>query len=364
MHEPANSASGVNLESLVEQVQDAAARGAPLCIVGGGTKSFYGRTGRGPETERLEMSGHAGIVDYQPSELVITARAGTRLADLEAELASNGQMLGFEPPTFGSASTLGGVIASGLSGPGRPYRGSVRDHVLGVEIINGRGEVLRFGGQVMKNVAGYDIARLVAGSLGTLGVMTEISVRVLPRAAMERTLTWALSATDAAKRLREFPRQPWPITALAWTEECLRARVSGSRTAVDAAISGLQPDSSTDDDPFWPAVRDFRHPAFEIAPGQVLWRLSLPPAAPDPAPHRSTLLDWGGAQRWLVADRIGDALRSHCQAVGGHVTGFRGDSSNEVFDPLPAPLQGLTQRIKEAFDPARILNPGRLYSWI
>jgi len=354
----------VTLARLVEQVRDAASRNAPLCIVGGGTKTFYGRNADCNAAERLETSDYAGIVDYQPSELVITARAGTRLADIEAELASNRQMLGFEPPALGSASTLGGVIASGLSGPGRPYRGSVRDHVLGVEIINGRGEVLRFGGQVMKNVAGYDIARLVAGSLGTLGIITEISVRVLPCAATERTLSWTLAAADARLRLGELPRQPWPITAFAWVDGCLRARVSGSQAAVDAAVSGLHPDTVTDDDPFWRAVRDLEHPAFDLAPGQVLWRLSLPPAAPDPVQHPSTLLDWGGAQRWLVAGSLGDDLRRHCHALGGHVTGFRGDRSSDVFEPLSAPLQALTERVKQAFDPTRILNPGRLYSWI
>ncbi|MEX2479645.1 MAG: glycolate oxidase subunit GlcE [Gammaproteobacteria bacterium] len=344
-------------------VRDAAASGTALSIIGGGTKQFYGRTCAG---ERLEVAEHTGIVAYEPSELVITARAGTPVAEIEAELAAHGQILGFEPPVMGPNSTIGGVVSSGLSGPGRPYRGSVRDHLLGVEIINGRGEVLRFGGQVMKNVAGYDVSRLIAGALGVLGVVTEVSLRVVPRGPCEQTLCWVLPAAGAATRMRELSRRPWPITAMAFDGQMLRVRLSGSRLAIDDAVRALGSAATLAEDDFWHDLRHYRFPLFDPRAETGLWRLALPPAAPDPPDYSVILVDWAGAQRWVAGTAMdADALRAYCRAQGGHASRFRGGADGgEVFDELAPALQALMQRVKRAFDPVGILNPGRLYSWL
>lgn len=354
---------GAALDALVERVRDAGADGSPLRIVGRDTKAWYGREGSG---EPLSVAGHSGIVEYAPTELVITARAGTRLAELDAALAEHGQMLGFEPPACGGDATLGGAIATGLSGPARPWLGAARDFVLGVDLLNGRGEVLRFGGQVMKNVAGFDVSRLVTGALGALGVITRVSLRVLPRPAVERTLTFAVPRAEAHARMLDLARRPWPLTAMAVDGDALRVRVAGSAAAVDDAVRRLAPDSVSETDPFWTALREARLPAPDDAP---LWRLTLPPAAPDPAlgEPAAPLLDWGGAQRWLVADVDRAVLDRHCAAHGGHATQHRagtGGQRDTVFAEPPEAQRRLLERVKRAFDPQGVLNPGRQYAWL
>ena len=347
---------------IIEQVKSATAGHQALDIVGGGTKAFLAS---GSPGETLSLAEHSGIVSYEASELVITAKAGTRLDAIDAALSERGQMLGFEPPHCGSNSTIGGVVACGLSGPARPYRGSARDFVLGIELINGHGEALRFGGQVMKNVAGYDISRLVTGAFGTLGVISEVSLRVVPRPQRDVTLNWALPADQGCRRMLELARQPWPISAMATDGQSLRVRVSGSNEAVADAVARLVPDSVHEQDPFWNALRDFDLAELQSRATHSVWRLSLPPAAPDPE-FKVGLHDWGGAQRWLSTDASEESLREYCSVLGGHATCMRraAGQSMRVFSAPETSLKQLMRRIRDSFDPAKIFNPGRYFEWM
>jgi glycolate oxidase FAD binding subunit len=349
------------LAAVVEQVREAAASGRALRIRGGDTKAFYGAPTAAEE--ELDTRPLSGILDYEPSELVLTARAGTPLAEVKQALAERGQMLGFEPPVCGPASTVGGVVAAGLSGPARPFRGSARDVVLGVELVNGRGEVLAFGGQVMKNVAGYDVSRLQCGALGTLGVLTRVSLRVMPRPPREATLCWTVDRGEATARMAALQAKPWPITALAHLGTTLYLRVAGSAAAVDDAVHQLAPDAIGDTLEPWTALRDHRAALLGDGDGLVAWRLSLPPTAPDPEGYDCTVIDWGGALRWVAADATAaGALAAHAARHGGHLQGFRG--AGDVCSAAPdAALAALAQRVKQAFDPAGLFNPGRLRPW-
>ena len=338
---------------LLDRVRQAVASRTPLCIRGGGSKAFYGRRCQG---QPLDLAAHRGIVSYEPSELVITARAGTPLAEVEALLAAHGQMLPFEPPHFSPTATLGGMVAAGLSGPRRPWGGAVRDAVLGVKLINGRGEALRFGGQVMKNVAGYDLSRLMVGALGTLGVLLEVSIKVLPRPAEERTLVFELDAVAAATRQVEWGRRPLPLSATLAHAGRLHLRLSGSRQGVQAAREALGGEET--DNAIWAAVRDQTLRFFRTA--APFWRISLPPAAP--ALAGVGLTEWGGALRWLASDAAAESIRRQAAALGGHATLFRGhDGSAEVFQALAPAMLALQQRVKQALDPDALFNPGRLY---
>ena len=333
--------------------------GTHLNIVGGNTKSFLGNEVRG---ERLDVAAHRGIIDYQPSELVITARAGTLLSDIEVALADHRQLLPFEPPHFGSTSTLGGTIASGLSGPRRASAGSARDFVLGVTLINGRGDVLRFGGQVMKNVAGFDVSRLMAGAMGTLGVMLEISLKVLCRPACEITLVQEWNAADAIDVMNQWAGRPFPLSATCYDGDKLYIRLSGTQTAVESARKHIGGESLKDAPVFWENIREQHHGFFA---GQLpLWRLSVPPATAQLSLSGKWLLEWGGAQRWLRSDEDGAMVRRLAMEAGGHATLFRGKrEEGECFHPLSPILMNLHRRLKQAFDPKGVLNPGRLYTW-
>jgi glycolate oxidase FAD binding subunit len=344
------------IEVFQEKIQEATARRAPLRLRGGGSKDFYGNAPRG---ELLDTRSYAGIVAYEPSELVVTARCGTTLQEVESVLESKNQFLPFEPPHFGSEATFGGCVAAGLSGPRRASAGALRDFVLGVKIVDGRGRVLSFGGQVMKNVAGYDVSRLLAGSLGTLGLIAEASLKVLPRPASETTLRLPMPEARALDAMARWAGQPLPVSATAWRDGVLSVRLSGAEPAVRAAasqIGGEQADGAQ-----WTGLRE-QADAFFDGP-ESLWRIALPPtAAPLALPGRQ-LIEWGGALRWLKSVAGADLVRDAATRAGGHATLFRAaDKSPGAFTPLdPAKLR-LHRSLKQAFDPAGILNPGRLYA--
>ncbi|MDD2544677.1 MAG: glycolate oxidase subunit GlcE [Burkholderiaceae bacterium] len=362
------------LAPFVEQVRAAAADQTPLRIRGGGTKDFHGVLhGACLDTRPLN-----GIVAYEPSELVVTARAGTPLAELEALLAEQGQCLPFEPPHFGPGATVGGMVAAGLSGPARASVGAVRDYVLGLEMVNGRAELLRFGGQVMKNVAGYDVSRLMAGAWGTLGLLTEVSLKVLPVAPAEATLRFELSQAEALRQLQAWGGQPVPLNASCWVEDagvgCLYVRLRGAVAAVEAAcqtLGGTRLDPAAVA-PDWAACREQTLPWFAARtaqPGLALWRLSLPAAtlALDlPAGIAPPLVEWHGALRWVLApDDAGAALRTLAQAVGGSASLFIASGAYPAdagghFGPHARALQQLHARLQAAFDPIGLFNPGRM----
>jgi glycolate oxidase FAD binding subunit len=353
------------LDALVDRVRAARALKAPLDIRGGGTKAFYGEA---PQGEPLDIRPLAGISSYEPSELVVTVRAGTPLAELEAVLAEKGQCLAFEPPRFAPAGTVGGMVAAGLSGPSRATAGAVRDHVLGATLLSGRAEVLSFGGQVMKNVAGYDLSRLLAGSLGTLGVILEVSLKVLPVAPATATLRFELDEAQALDQLNAWGGQPLPISASAWWSGILVLRLSGAAAAVQSAVARLggevvEPSMSAG---FWTGLRDqsdefFLGAAKAVQAGATLWRLAVPQTAPPIKTPGEHLVEWGGAQRWVVTTAPAATLREAAARAGGHATAFRGAKSAGVFAPLSPPLLRIHRDLRAAFDPDGVFNRGRLY---
>lgn len=354
------------LQLLVDRVRSAQSGGAQLCIRGGGTKDFYGEA---PQGELLDTRVLEGISSYEPTELVVTARCGTSLAELEATLAEKGQCLPFEPPHYAPGATVGGMVAAGIAGPARAAVGSVRDYVLGATLLNGRAEVLSFGGQVMKNVAGYDVSRLLAGSLGTLGVILEVSLKVLPIAPATATLRFQIGQAEALTQLNRWGGQPLPINASAWWDGTLLVRLRGAYAAVQSAIARLggeliAPELAV---PFWTGLRDqsdefFAHAASAIDAGAGLWRISVPQTAAPLPLSGELLVEWGGAQRWLVTTMTPAALRDVVSRAGGHATLFMAkDKSAGVFAPLKAPLDRIHRELKKSFDPSGLFNPGRLY---
>ena len=366
------------LQQLADTIHHAAAHGTPLRIRGGGTKDFYGQTLQGAV---LDTRAWRGITAYEPSELVVTARSGTPLAELEATLAAQGQCLAFEPPRFGGAGgggTVGGMVAAGLSGPARANAGAVRDYMLGVSILNGRAEHLSFGGQVMKNVAGYDVSRLMAGALGTLGLITEVSLKVLPVAPAEATLRFAWGQAEALQQLHRWGGQPLPLNASCWVDDngepTLYVRLRGAVAAVEAAIRQMgqmggevQDQATVAAD--WQACRDQQLPWFQARAGRDLWRLSVPQTAPVLDLPNTPLVEWHGAQRWVMLDAGDTAAASHLRriatAAGGSATLFIASGADAAcargqFDALSAPLEQIHRGLKHEFDPAGILNRGRL----
>jgi len=355
------------VEAVAERIRAAGGAGRRLRIRGGGTKDFYGEPAEG---DVLDTRGLDAPAEHEPTELVVTASAGTRLRTLEALLAEQGQCLPFEPPHFGPEATVGGMIATGLSGPSRAAAGSVRDHLLGVTLLTGTGEQMHFGGRVIKNVAGYDVSRLIAGSLGILGVVVEASLKVLPMAEACVTRRFDLNPADALAALQAWGRQPLPLDASAWWNGNLVVRLRGSIAAVEqaAATVGGDPIDDALATPFWEGLREHTDPFFEAADEAIahqdatLWRLSMPPAAPLLGLAGDELIEWHGAQRWLATSIDPGSVRAAATAAGGHATIFRGrDRSAGTFTPLAAPLARIHERLKQAFDPAGVLNPGRLY---
>jgi glycolate oxidase FAD binding subunit len=375
------------LDHLTDRIRDAAAHHTPLRIRGSGSKDFYGESLQG---ELLDTRSHSGITSYEPSELVVTARGGTPLAELEAALAEKGQCLAFEPPRFAGADgslggTVGGMVAAGLSGPARASVGGVRDYVLGAQLINGRAEHLTFGGQVMKNVAGYDVSRLMVGALGTLGVLTEVSLKVLPVAPSEATLVFEVDQANALTQLHTWGAQPLPLNASCWVHdttapnapELLFVRLRGAAAAVESAcqkmlqdLPGVRMDqhqASAD----WNACRDMALPFFTtptVSDGPaVLWRLSVPQTAPALNLAWPQFVEWHGGQRWVWAPARGyEQIRLMAASVNGSATFFRatdasGKRATNTFDALSPVIMQIHQRLKAEFDPAGILNRGRLH---
>jgi glycolate oxidase FAD binding subunit len=351
-----------SIERFAEAIRGASAE-RPLRTRGGGSKDFYGGALVG---EVLDMRRHSGIVSYEPTELVITARGGTLLVEIEAALTAQRQCLAFEPPSFAAdgvnGATVGGMVAAGLSGPRRSAVGAVRDFVLGVKLMDGEARVLDFGGQVMKNVAGYDVSRLIAGSLGTLGLILEVSLKVLPRPVAQTTLQFDLSETKALEAVTRWAGKPLAVSATCWQADVLTVRLSGAGAAVELAQLALGGDvlPALEADRFWNDLRDQRLAFF--GGEQALWRLSLPTVAPPMNLPGRQLIEWGGAQRWLKTAAPASRIREVASAVGGHATLFRGGQKDAgVFQPLPSALMNLHRRVKAAFDPRGVLNRGRLY---
>jgi glycolate oxidase FAD binding subunit len=349
----------MQLDYIVDAIRLAADSHTPLRLRGGGSKDFYGGLLAG---DVLDVSSFRGIVAYEPTELYITAKAGTPLAEIEAALAEQGQMLAFEPPHFAGA-TLGGAIAAGLAGPRRQQAGAVRDFVLGVKLVDGTGQVLDFGGQVMKNVAGYDVSRFIAGSLGTLGVIAEATLKVLPRPVAETTLEFAGDEAEAIRRLNAWGGLPLPISASFWYDGRLWLRLSGAEAAVAAACRKLGGRAVADAAASWLAVREQTHAAY-AAP--TLWRLALPSTAPPLALDGLRAIEWGGGLRWYASAAETAVVRAAAAAAGGHAVLYRAAESQRcrdgAFAALPPALLALHRRLKKAFDPRGILNPGRLYA--
>ena len=343
-------------EQLADRIRDAATRRGPLRIRGGGSKDFYGRE---IAADVLDTRAYSGIVDYEPTELVITARAGTPLAEIEDAMRERGQMLACEPPHFGEGGTLGGCVAAGLSGPRRPYGGSVRDLLLGVRILDGKGTDLSFGGRVMKNVAGYDVSRLMAGSLGTLGVLLEVSLKALPLPPVETTIRREHTAAQAIDLMNAWAGKPLPISATCHIGNALYVRLSGAETAVNAAKQRLGGEVVEDGARFWRDVRDHRVDFFRSS--KPLWRISLESTTPPLGGDE--LVEWSGSLRWLADDGDPAGIRARAAQAGGHATLFRrGAATAEPFHPLSPALAKVHAKLKRTFDPHGVLNPGRMYA--
>ena len=343
---------------LREQVLAAAAQGSSLRIVGGGTKQFYGREVVG---EALQVSAHCGILTYDPAELVLTARAGTPLTEIDAALAQAGQCMPFEPPHFGSGATLGGTIACGIAGPARAYAGAVKDFVLGVTLMNGAGQVLRFGGQVMKNVAGYDVSRAMVGSLGTLGLLTDVSMKVLPRAPATATRVFELDASSALQQISDWAQKASCISATCWVDGRLFVRLSGSDAAIQASAARMGGQAYEANGEFWRSVREQSHAFFDSSPELI--RMSVPASCPAQSFAADCLIEWGGTQRWLKTESHIDTLRAAARSVGGFATRFRTrDRFGDVFEPVPDAQMRLQKSLKAVFDASAIFNRGRLHA--
>ncbi len=339
-------------EGLVAAVRAAYASADPLEIRGGGTRRHLGRA---PSGTALSVGGHSGLVEYDPSEFVVTVRAGTRVDELAARLAEAGQVLAVDVPRLGAASTIGGAIATGLSGPSRPYTGALRDIVLGARVISGTGEVLNFGGRVLKNVAGFDVSRLMVGAYGTLGLILDVTLRLAPRPEVEEVRQLACAWPQARSALAAW-EAALPLSGACYERGVLSVRLSGTerRVAKARAVIGGDPGALT----VFTHLRDLSGDFF--AQGGDLWRLLVPPDAPwDPV---ETVIDWGGAQRyWMWAGEV-SAVYAQAQAARGQAMRVWGrDRGASPWATPPPATQALMARVKAALDPRGILNRGRLY---
>ena len=348
------------LTRIQDQVRSAASRSEALCIVGGDSKR---RLGREPVGKPVNVSELAGVVEYQPTELMITVQTGMRISHLREILAEKQQILASETPDYGGKATIGGALACNQSGPSRPWYGSIRDHVLGVRLINGKAEHLRFGGQVMKNVAGYDVSRLQAGAMGTFGILTEVSIRVLPEPEASLTVRQEMDADQAIRTMNTIGMKPTPLTGACWHEGTMYLRLSGPVSVIEASATALGGERVDNDAEFWSGLREQTLPFFER--NEDLWRLSVRPTSPHVLPQDDWLIDWGAAQRWLSGRHDHDELEEIAAKSGGEVSRVRGgDRSSDVLPSLIGIKRELLIRVKQAFDPAGVFNPGRLYSWL
>ncbi|MDX1810907.1 MAG: glycolate oxidase subunit GlcE [Gammaproteobacteria bacterium] len=346
-------------QELHQAVVNAYENNQPLRIVGGNSKSFYGRT---VDAEMLSIAGHQGILNYEPTELTITARAGTPLAEIEKVLDENGQMLGFEPPAFAPGASIGGTIACNFSGPRRATAGAARDFLLGCKLLNGKGEMLSFGGEVMKNVAGYDVSRLMAGAMGTLGILLEVSLKVLPKPEVEETLEFHLAATEALRLMNRIAQTPTPVSASYFYNGVLRLRLSGTETGIKAAMQKLGGEQLSQTQVFWNELKE-QQPGF-FQSNKPLWRLSLASDVEALSLEGEWLYEWGGALRWLASEADANVIQSTAAEFDGHATLFRSASGESLFQSLSPALLRLHKNLKQAFDPKHILNPGKMYAEI
>ena len=345
------------LAALRTAVMEAHRARTPLVLCGAGTKDFYGESRAGAP---LDLTGYRGVLDYEPSELVLTARCGTPLSEIEALLAAERQFLAFEPPPLGGDPTIGGAISAGLSGPRRAHAGAARDFVLGAVLLAVDGELLRFGGRVMKNVAGFDVSRLLCGSLGILGPILEVSLKVMPLPREEQTLRFELSESEALAAFNRWAGQPLPVSATAWWAGVAHLRLSGAPAAVRAArarLGGetLAPAAAA---AWWRDLRSLRHELFGAA--RNLWRVSLPSSSAPLPLEGARLIEWGGALRWYATDLPAAEVRSVATAAGGTAMHWRGGTAGSRFHPLPAPVLAIHRRLKARFDPHGIFNHSRL----
>ena len=349
-----------NVTELQERVRHAVSTSEALYITGGNSKRELGRE---PAGSLIDVSTLSGVVEYQPTELMITVRAGTRISTLREVLAEEDQVLACEPPEFGGSATIGGTLACNQSGPSRPWYGSIRDHVLGVRLINGKAEHLRFGGQVMKNVAGYDVSRLQAGAMGIFGILTEVSLKVLPRPESSLTVRREVDADEAIRVMNKISATPTPLTGACWHDGAMFLRLSGPELVIEAAAPKLNGNLNGDSDLFWQELREQTLPFFDSA--ENLWRMSVRPNSPHYREQQDWLIDWGGAQRWLAGQDDFGELEAIAASYGGEVSSVRGgDRNGDVLPTLDRAKRDLLIRLKQAFDPAGVFNPGRLYTWL
>jgi glycolate oxidase FAD binding subunit len=343
-------------DEIEAHVRSAYEASTPIAIVGGNSKAFLGNP---CHAAPLSVGEHRGIIRYEPNELVITARSGTPLTEIEQLLAEHNQMLAFEPPHLGENATLGGTIACNLSGPRRPFAGAARDFVLGVTLINGRAERLKLGGQVMKNVAGYDLSRLMTGAFGTLGLLLDITLKVLPRSRATLTVAQRCSAGQAITTMNQWAATPLPLTACAHVDDTLYARLEGAHSALQSARQRIGGEPLDADD-FWLNLKE-QGLAF-FANAEPLWRISVPPTTAPLDLQGASLIDWGGGLRWLHTQAPSARVQDIAARAGGHATLFRSKEGQRVpFQALDPALLALHKRLKAAFDPRGILNPGRLH---
>ena len=345
---------------LQQQVRESIQNKTSLYIHGGNSKLFYGNS---VNAEALDVSQHTGIISYEPTELCLTVRAGTRLSDIENLLNEQNQILPFEPPQYTPNATIGGAVASGISGPRRAYTGSVRDAILGVKIINGDGEIVSFGGQVMKNVAGYDLSRMMVRSQGTLGVILEVSIRLLPKPAHDLTLSFEAKQDFALNFFQLSRTQQLPITASAWFNDQVYLRLSGSESSLISKQKKLGAETVEDSDVFWSDIRDHKHHFFGRT-DKPLWRLSLPPATNQIVKiDDNQLIEWGGSQRWVNTNTPANIMRSIATSNKGYATLFRGEiPETPCFPSLDENLMKIHTQLKRNMDPHGLFNLGRIYS--